>query len=115
MGDNDTLSAIVAANVRADLLVLLSDIDGLFTADPRKDSNAKLITEVKELTPEILALAGGKGSNLGTGGMETKLRAAEIATEAGLTMVIANGADPKVLYDIVEGKQVGTRFLPKQQ
>lgn len=115
LGDNDTLSAIVAANVRADLLVLLSDIDGLFTADPRKDSNAKLITEVKELTPEILALAGGKGSNLGTGGMETKLRAAEIATEAGLTMVIANGADPKVLYDIVEGKQVGTRFLPKQQ
>ena len=115
VGDNDTLSAIVAANVRADLLVLLSDIDGLFTADPRKDPNAKLITEVKELTPEILALAGGKGSNLGTGGMETKLRAAEIATGAGLTMVIANGADPKVLYDIVEGKQVGTRFLPKQQ
>lgn len=115
LGDNDTLSAIVAANVRADLLVLLSDIDGLFTADPRKDPNAKLLTEVKELTPEILALAGGKGSNLGTGGMETKLRAAEIATEAGLTMVIANGADPKVLYDIVEGKQVGTRFLPKQQ
>lgn len=115
LGDNDTLSAIVAANVRADLLVLLSDIDGLFTADPRKDPNAKLLTEVKKLTPEILALAGGKGSNLGTGGMETKLRAAEIATEAGLTMVIANGADPKVLYDIVEGKQVGTRFLPKQQ
>ena len=115
LGDNDTLSAIVAANVRADLLVLLSDIDGLFTADPRKDPNAKLLTEVKELTPEILALAGGKGSNLGTGGMETKLRAAEIATEAGLTMVIANGADPKVLYDIVEGKQVGTRFVPKQQ
>lgn len=115
LGDNDTLSAIVAANVRADLLVLLSDIDGLFTADPRKDPNAKLLTEVKELTPEILALAGGKGSNLGTGGMETKLRAAEIATEAGLTMVIANGSDPKVLYDIVEGKQVGTRFLPKQQ
>lgn len=115
LGDNDTLSAIVAANVRADLLVLLSDIDGLFTADPRKDPNAKLLTEVKELTPEILALAGGKGSNLGTGGMETKLRAAEIATEAGLMMVIANGADPKVLYDIVEGKQVGTRFLPKQQ
>ena len=115
LGDNDTLSAIVAANVRADLLVLLSDIDGLFTADPRKDPNAKLLKEVKELTPEILALAGGKGSNLGTGGMETKLRAAEIATEAGLTMVIANGADPKVLYDIVEGKQVGTRFLPKQQ
>lgn len=115
LGDNDTLSAIVAANVRADLLVLLSDIDGLFTADPRKDPNAKLLKEVKELTPEILVLAGGKGSNLGTGGMETKLRAAEIATEAGLTMVIANGADPKVLYDIVEGKQVGTRFLPKQQ
>lgn len=115
LGDNDTLSAIVAANVRADLLVLLSDIDGLFTADPRKDPNATLIPEVKELTPEILALAGGKGSNLGTGGMETKLRAAQIATEAGLTMVIANGADPEVLYDIAEGKPVGTRFLPKQQ
>ena len=111
IGDNDTLSAIVAQCVGADLLVLLSDIDGLFTADPHKDPTAKLIPVVEELTPEIVALAGGKGSEFGTGGMATKLKAARIATCAGVDMVIANGSHPELLYPIVEGKPVGTRFL----
>ena len=112
-GDNDTLAARIAVCVGADLLVLLSDIDGLYTADPRKDPKAELISEVKELTPQIMALAGAAGSDLGTGGMETKLRAARISTEAGCEMVISNGAAPERLYDIVEGKMVGTRFYAK--
>ena len=115
LGDNDTLAAILARSVKADLLVLLSDIDGLFTADPHKDPNAKLLSVVEELTPEIDALGGGKGSSLGTGGMTTKLRAAHIATEAGVEMVIANGAAPAVLYDIFEGAPVGTRFLARKE
>ena len=114
IGDNDTLSAIVAQCVGADLLVLLSDIDGLFTADPHKDPTAKLIPVVEELTPEIVALAGGKGSEFGTGGMATKLKAAQIVTAAGCEMVIANGSKPALLYDIVDGKPVGTRFLAKE-
>ena len=109
-GDNDTLSAIVAELCGADLLVLLSDIDGLYTADPRKNADATLISEVHELTPEILALAGKAGSSRGTGGMETKLRAAGIATASGCDMIIANGASPELLYDIFDGKAVGTRF-----
>ena len=109
-GDNDTLAALVAESVCADLLILLSDIDGLYTADPRSDAGARLIPEVRELTEEIMSLGGGAGSSLGTGGMETKLRAAKIATEAGCDMIIANGADPAILYDITEGKSVGTRF-----
>lgn len=114
IGDNDTLGAIVASNVKADLLVLLSDIDGLYTADPHKDAEARLIHQVPAITPEILALAGGSGSALGTGGMVTKLRAAQMMVEAGADMVIANGADPLVLYSILEGKDVGTRFLGKR-
>ena len=111
IGDNDTLSAIVAVSAGADLLVLLSDIDGLYTADPRKDPNAKLLAEVHGVTPEIIALAGGKGSSLGTGGMATKLSAAKLANEAGIDMIIANGSDPDLLYAITEGQAVGTRFL----
>ena len=111
IGDNDTLSAIVAVSAGADLLVLLSDIDGLYTADPHKNPDAKLLTEVHGITPEIIALAGGKGSSLGTGGMMTKLRAAQLANDAGLDMIIASGADPDLLYDIIEGKPVGTRFV----
>ena len=111
IGDNDTLAAIVAVSVKAQLLVLLSDIDGLFTADPHKDPTARLITRVEKLDDSILALGGGKGSSLGTGGMQTKLRAAGIVTKAGCDMVISNGADPACLYDILEGKDVGTRFL----
>lgn len=114
VGDNDTLGAVVAKYMRADLLVLLSDIEGLYTADPRTDPNAALISRVEEITPEIEALAGGAGSSLGTGGMATKLMAARIATSAGVEMVITNGAHAAVLYDIVEGKPVGTRFLGRR-
>ncbi len=114
IGDNDTLGAIVATNVQADLLILLSDIDGLYTGDPRVDPDAQLLPMVEEITPEIVAMTGGAGSSLGTGGMHTKLRAAEIATTAGIPMVIANGQDPSVLYDIVAGKPVGTRFEVKE-
>lgn len=111
IGENDSLSAIVAGLVKADLLILLSDIDGLYTADPKKDPNARLIPVVERITPEVLALAGGAGSGLGTGGMATKLRAAQIAAEAGIDMIITNGEDPERLYDIFDGKAVGTRFL----
>ncbi|MBQ4090260.1 MAG: glutamate 5-kinase [Clostridia bacterium] len=114
IGDNDTLAAIVAREINADLLVLLSDIDGLYTADPRKDPKAQFISRVEELTPEIMALGGGNGSSLGTGGMVTKLRAAQIATEAGCDMIIANGEHPAVLYDILDGKDVGTRFVARR-
>ena len=114
IGDNDTLSAIVAQTVQADLLVLLSDIEGLYTADPRKNAGAKLIPVVEALTPDVIALAGGNGSALGTGGMVTKLRAACIAMEAGIDMVIANGAQPENVYRILEGEPVGTRFIGRK-
>lgn len=116
IGDNDTLSAIVSATVSADLLILLSDIDGLYDCDPRRDPDAKLIETVPVIGARILSLAGDKGSELATGGMVTKLHAAQIATAAGCEMVIANGEKPEVLYDIVDGKRVGTRFLiPKSE
>ncbi len=115
VGDNDTLSAMVAVSVKADLLVLLSDIDGLYTADPHKSKNARLIDDVYEITPEIVALAGGEGSSLGTGGMKTKLHAAQICTEKGCDMVILNGAKPHMLYDLFEGKSVGTRFHGRKE
>ena len=114
IGENDSLSAIVAKLVGADLLVLLSDIDGLYTADPHKDPSATLIPVVHQITPEILALAGGVGSSLGSGGMATKLRAAQIATEAGIDMVIANGETPEGLYAIGEDKPIGTRFVGRR-
>jgi glutamate 5-kinase len=110
VGDNDTLGAIVAVSMKADMLILLSDIDGLYTNDPHKDENAELISLVTEITPEIEALGGGKGSSLGTGGMATKLNAAKLCLSKGTEMVIANGANPSVLYDIVDGKKIGTRF-----
>jgi len=111
VGDNDTLSAMVAVSIEADRLILLSDIDGLYTADPHKDAGATLIESVEALTPEIMALAGGEGSSLGTGGMKTKLSAAHICTETGCEMVIMNGEKPELLYDLFDGKSVGTRFL----
>ena len=111
IGDNDTLAAEVAVSANAELLVILSDIDGLYTADPRTDPAARLIPCVPRLTPEIEALAGCAGSALGTGGMATKLRAARLTEQAGIEMVIANGADPSVLYRIFDGEPVGTRFL----
>ena len=111
VGDNDSLAAIVSTCAKADLLVLLSDIEGLYTADPRKDPHAKLIHTVERMTPQIMALGGGAGSSQGTGGMATKLNAAATCTAEGIDMVITNGANPHVLYDIVEGKPIGTRFL----
>ena len=114
IGDNDTLGAIVAKAVSADLFILLSDIDGLFTADPHKDENAQLISVVEEITPEIEKMTGGAGSKLGTGGMTTKIKAAVTANAAGIDMVIANGKNPKLLYDILDGKSVGTKFLAKK-
>lgn len=114
IGDNDTLSTIIAVHCKADLLVLLSDIDGLYTADPHKDANAQLIHTVESITPEILALAGGSAGGQGTGGMATKVAAAQCAVAHGIPMVIANGADPAVLYDIVDGRPVGTRFIPQE-
>ncbi len=114
IGDNDTLAAIVAANLEADLLILLSDIDGLYTCDPHKHPDASLLPVVEQLTPEILSLGEGKGSSLGTGGMKTKLHAAEIAMDAGIDMVIANGSRPEVLYRITRGDAIGTRFIGKR-
>ncbi|MEG2420820.1 MAG: glutamate 5-kinase [Oscillospiraceae bacterium] len=114
LGDNDTLSAIVAKMCRADLLVLLSDIDGLYDCDPHQNPGAKLIGQVPAITEEIRALAGGAGSRWGTGGMQTKLSAAEIATAAGADMVITNGQRPEDLYEIAAGAPVGTRFLARK-
>ena len=110
IGDNDTLAAIVAESVNADLLILLSDINGLYTADPHKDPAAKLITHVPALTEEIYALAGVSASTQGTGGMVTKLQAAKICLDSGCAMVITNGSRPDNLYDILDGKPVGTCF-----
>lgn len=116
VGDNDTLSALVAVSVKADLLVILSDVDGLYSADPHKDENAKLIEKVYGVDEKIVALAGGAGSALGTGGMRTKLNAAKICGSAGCDTVIANGETPELLYDIVDGKQGGyTRFFATEE
>ncbi len=114
IGDNDTLSAIVAAAIRADLLILLTDIDGLYTADPHTAPDARLIPLVAELTPEVEALAGGSGSRLGTGGMTTKLRAAKLVTAEGIDMLILNGEHPERLYDALAGEVVGTKFLGRR-
>ena len=111
LGDNDTLSAIVAELCGADLLVLLSDIDGLYDADPKTHQSAKLLHRVTELTPEILEMAGGAGTWRGTGGMATKLAAAQRAMAAGCDMVITNGARMEDLYGILEGRDIGTRFI----
>ena len=115
VGDNDTLGAIVAVNIHADLLVLMSDIEGLYPADPHQDPSATLIPLVRELTPDILALAGGSGSELGTGGMVTKLKAAKLCMEAGCDMIITNGIRPDDLYRIADGEDVGTRFLGRRE
>ena len=114
-GDNDNLSAIVAELVSADLLIILSDIDGFYDSDPRKNPNSKLIKTVEEITPELEACAGGAGSNLGTGGMATKLTAAKRAISVNCNMILANGENPSLLIDIVEGKEVGTLFMKKNK
>ena len=101
--------------MKADLVVLLTDIDGLYTADPHTDPSARMIRLVERLTDDILALAGGSVSGMGTGGMATKLGAARIATDAGCDLVIANGAQPELLYQIVAGEPVGTRFVGRRE
>ena len=115
IGDNDTLGAIVAKTIKADLLIILSDIDGLYTADPHKDKNAVLVNRVEDVTDEIVAMTGGAGTALGTGGMVTKIKAAKIATAGGSDMVIANGSNPQLLYSIINGEEVGTRFVAKKE
>ncbi len=112
-GDNDTLAARVATSVGAELLVLMSDIDGLYDKDPHRCEGAELIPEVYEITPEIEAASGGAGTERGTGGMMTKIKAAKIATERGCDMIIANGAYPELLYKLMEGEAFGTRFYAK--
>jgi len=114
VGDNDSLAAIVAVNIHAGLLVLMSDIDGLYTSDPHRDPDAALIPQVSALTPDILSLAGGAGSEQGTGGMVTKLKAARMCMEAGCDMIITNGSRPSDLYRILDGEPVGTRFMAHQ-
>lgn len=110
-GDNDTLSAVIAGLIGADLLILLSDIDGLFTADPKTDPEAKLVDVVEQLDERYLHMASSKaGSDVGTGGMTTKLNAARIATYSGSDMIIANGKDVGVLHQILEDDFVGTVF-----
>ena len=113
-GDNDTLSDVVAELIEADLLILLSDIDGLYDKNPAKYPDAKLVSEVFEITDEVMASAGGEGTTRGTGGMVTKLIAAKHAMAAGIEMVIANGKDPKIIYNILEGNAVCTRFKPQK-
>ena len=114
IGDNDNMSALVAGIIDADLVIILSDIDGLYTADPREDKNAILLSEITEITPEIENLGGKSGTNLGTGGMATKLSAAKKCVARGTDVVIANGSSPAVLYDIMDGKMIGTRFISKK-
>lgn len=111
-GDNDTLSALVATLIEADLLILLSDIEGLYDADPRQFPTAHLIPTVNAITPEIVALAGGAGTQRGTGGMATKIKAATIATTAHIPMIITDGAHPENLIPILEGQPIGTFFQP---
>jgi glutamate 5-kinase len=110
-GDNDTLSAIVAGLINADLLVILTDTDGFYDCDPRRNACSKLISLVEEITPELEVCAGGAGSKRGTGGMATKLSAAKLATSFGIDMVLANGSDPCTILDIIGGKEIGTLFI----
>jgi glutamate 5-kinase len=114
-GDNDKLSALVASKIDADLLILLSDIDALYEQDPRINPEAKPIETVVEITDEIIKIAGNKGSQFSTGGMKTKIKAAQIASDAGCRMVLTNGRIPDVIQSIVEGQTIGTIFLPKRR
>lgn len=114
LGDNDTLSAIVAELTKADLLILLSDIDGMYDCDPHKNEDAKIIHTITDIEA-VEKMAGGAGTKHGTGGMVTKLSAAKIATRSGCDMVITNGQRPADIYDIVAGKEIGTRFVAKEK
>ncbi len=112
-GDNDTLSAMVAALIKADLLILLSDINGLYDKDPKNCADARLIPTVDGITDEIVSMCGDTHGNLGTGGMKTKIEAARICTDAGVPMVIANGDDPENINRIISGEELGTLFVPQ--
>ncbi|MBR4456027.1 MAG: glutamate 5-kinase [Solobacterium sp.] len=114
LGDNDTLGALTAVYAKADLLILLSDIDGLLTADPHTDPDASVIPVVEEIDDSIIALAQGSHGKQGTGGMITKINAAKIAAGHGIDMIISNGAAPQRLYELMEGKPVGTRFIGRK-
>lgn len=114
-GDNDTLSANVATLVDAELLILLSDIDGLYSADPKKEVSAEIIQSVKIITPELEKIATGSGTSFGTGGMVTKISAAKICMAAKIDTVITNGTDPAIIFDILEGKNIGTHFMIEEK
>lgn len=112
--ENDTLSAIVSKLVRADLLIILSDIDGFYESDPRKNPNSRLLSIIEEITPEIERFADGAGTKRGTGGMVTKLKAAKIATKAGVNVVLTNGSHPEAVMDIINGQEIGTVFVGRE-
>jgi glutamate 5-kinase len=114
-GDNDTLSATVASLVSADLLIMLSDIDGLYNADPRSQKNAEIIHSVFNITPELEQLASGAGSSFSTGGMVTKISAARTCLQHGIDCLITSGSDPSILFDILAGKEIGTHFVANKQ
>lgn len=114
LAENDSLSAYVALLTQADLVIILSDIDGLYDHNPNEDASAKRIPLVEEITPALYQIAGGTGSNRGTGGMLSKLKAADMLLHNGTKMVIASGHDPEVLYDIIDGKDIGTLFAGKE-
>jgi glutamate 5-kinase len=114
-GDNDTLSAMVARLVQADLLIFLSDIDGLYSADPKTNSNASIIRSVSKITPELEQLAKGAGSSFSTGGMITKITAAKIAAQEGIDSIITNGDEPTIIFGILEGREIGTHFIAGKQ
>lgn len=113
-GDNDSLSAIVAKLVNADALIILTDIDGLYDDNPNENEDAKLISQVDDITDELIAVAGGHGSRFSTGGMVTKLHAAQIAMDAGIDTIVMNGAAPESIYKALDGKQIGTFFTGKK-
>lgn len=115
VGENDSLAAIVAEVAGADLLIIMSDINGLYESDPRKNPDARLIPVVENIDEHIREIAGGAGSSFGTGGMATKIKAAEIATKAGVHTVIMNGDDPTKLYDLFEGESLGTVFVARER
>lgn len=112
-GDNDNLAATVSSIINAELLIILSDIDGFYDSNPRKNKNAKLIKVVTDITDEVESCAEGAGSSLGTGGMETKISAAKVVTKNGTNMILANGKDPSIIIRILNGEDVGTLFLAK--
>ena len=114
-GDNDRMSAMVASKIEADLLILLTDIDGIYTSNPKKDKDATLIRCIDKITPEIMSYAKGKGSAFSTGGMKTKLYAAEIAQDGGCATIIASGYEPDVLTRVVGGEEIGTLILPSKR